>query len=178
MDNEKKHDENVENTENIDEELEEIDAEIVDEDGNVEGDLSNDDNEYKEKYQRLLADFTNFKKREEKARNDFKKFASSNLIEELLPVLDNFDRALKDQDKDDSFVQGIVMTRDSLWKVLEKEGLEEIESDGVEFDPNFHHAFQTEENEDFKSNYIIETYQKGYKLNDRVIRPSMVKVAK
>lgn len=179
MDNEKKHDENVENTENIDEELEEIDAEIVDEDGNVEEDLSNnDDNEYKEKYQRLLADFTNFKKREEKARNDFKKFASSNLIEELLPVLDNFDRALKDQDKDDSFVQGIIMTRDSLWKVLEKEGLEEIESDGVEFDPNFHHAFQTEENDDFKSNYIIETYQKGYKLNDRVIRPSMVKVAK
>ena len=178
MDNEKKHDENVEQEENIDEQLEEIDAEIVDEEGNVEKDLSEDDNEYKEKYQRLLADFTNFKKREEKARADFKKFASSNLIEELLPVLDNFDRALKDQDQEDSFVQGIIMTRDSLWKVLEKEGLEEIESDGVEFDPNFHHAFQTEENEDFKSNYIIETYQKGYKLNDRVIRPSMVKVAK
>lgn len=178
MDNEKKHDENVEQEENIDEQLEEIDAEIVDEEGNVEKDLSEDDNEYKEKYQRLLADFTNFKKREEKARADFKKFASSNLIEEILPVLDNFDRALKDQDQEDSFVKGIMMTRDSLWKVLEKEGLEEIESDGVEFDPNFHHAFQTEENEDFKSNYIIETYQKGYKLNDRVIRPSMVKVAK
>ena len=179
MDNEKKHDENVEQEENIDEQLEEIDAEIVDEDGNVEEELPNDDdNEYREKYQRLLADFTNFKKREEKARADFKKFASSNLIEELLPVLDNFDRALKDQDSEDSFVKGIMMTRDSLWKVLEKEGLEEIESDGVEFDPNFHHAFQTEENEDFKSNYIIETYQKGYKLNDRVIRPSMVKVAK
>lgn len=178
MDNEKKHDENVEQEENIDEQLEEIDAEIVDEEGNVEKDLSDDDNEYKEKYQRLLADFTNFKKREEKARADFKKFASSNLIEELLPVLDNFDRALKDQDEEDSFVKGIVMIRDSFWKVLEKEGLEEIESDGVEFDPNFHHAFQTEENENFKSNYIIETYQKGYKLNDRVIRPSMVKVAK
>ena len=177
MDNEKKHDENVEQEENIDEQLEEIDAEIVDEDSNVE-ELSEDENEFKEKYQRLLADFTNFKKREEKARADFKKFASSNLIEELLPVLDNFDRALKDQDEEDSFVKGIMMTRDSFWKVLEKEGLEEIESDGVEFDPNFHHAFQTEENEDFKSNYIIETYQKGYKLNDRVIRPSMVKVAK
>lgn len=183
MDNEKKHDENVQEAkdlnENIEEELEEIDAEIVDEEGNVDEELSNDDdNEYKEKYQRLLADFTNFKKREEKARSDFKKFAASNLIEELLPVLDNFDRALKDQDQDDSFVQGIIMIRDSFWKVLEKEGLEEIKSDGVEFDPNFHHAFQTEENEDFKSNYIIETYQKGYKLNDRVIRPSMVKVAK
>ena len=98
MDNEKKHDENVEQEENIDEQLEEIDAELVDEEGNVEKD-SSDDNEYKEKYQRLLADFTNFKKREEKARADFKKFASSNLIEELLPVLDNFDRALKDQDQ-------------------------------------------------------------------------------
>lgn len=181
MDNEKKHDENVENTDDIDEELEEIDAEIVDEDGNVEDskeDLKDEGNEYKEKYQRLLADFTNFKKREESARADFKKYASSNLIEELLPVLDNFDRALKDKDSEDSFVKGIIMTRDSLWKVLEKEGLEEIDSDGCEFNPNFHHAFQTEENEDFKSNYIIETYQKGYKLNDKVIRPSMVKVAK
>ena len=104
MDNEKKHDENVQEAkdlnENIEEELEEIDAEIVDEDGNVDEKLPNDDdNEYKEKYQRLLADFTNFKKREEKARSDFKKFAASNLIEELLPVLDNFDRAIKDQDQ-------------------------------------------------------------------------------
>lgn len=182
MDNEKKHDKNEKEAEDLkektDEELEEIDAKIVDEDGNVEEELSNDDNDYKEQYQRLLADFTNFKKREEKARSDFKKFAVSNLIEELLPVLDNFDRALKDQDEEDSFVKGIMMIRDSFWQVLEKEGLEEIESDGVEFDPNFHHAFQTEENKDFKANFIIETYQKGYKLNDKVIRPSMVKVAK
>lgn len=183
MDNEKKHDENVENTD--EDQLEEIEAELVDEDGEVEE--SNEENkvkeetevdEYKDKYQRLLAEFSNYKKREEKARVDFKKFASSKLIEELLPVLDNFDRALKDTDEDDSFVKGIQMTRDSLWKVLEKEGLKEIKSDNVEFDPNFHHAFQTEENEDFKSNYIIETYQKGYTLNDKVIRPSMVKVAK
>lgn len=177
MDNEKRKDDNIDN----EEDLEEIEAEAVDEDGNLEEnekEESNEDSEYKEKYQRLLADFKNFKKREENAKEDFKKFASSSLIKELLPVLDNFDRALKDQDEDDSFVQGIKMTRDSLWKVLEKEGLKEIESDNVEFDPNFHHAFQTEENEDFKSNYIIETYQKGYTLNDRVIRPSMVKVAK
>ena len=130
MDNEKKHDKNEKEAEDLkektDEELEEIDAEIVDEDGNVEEELSNDDNDYKEQYQRLLADFTNFKKIEEKARSDFKKFAVSNLIKELLPVLDNFDRALKDQDKDDSFVQGIVMTRDSLWKVLEKKDLKKL----------------------------------------------------
>lgn len=180
MDNEKKHDENVENTD--EDQLEEIEAEIVDEDGDVEeAEVVKEEsevNEYKDKYQRLLAEFSNYKKREEKARVDFKKFASSKLIEEFLPVLDNFDRALKDTDEEDSFVQGIQMTRDSLWKVLEKEGLKEIESDNVEFDPNFHHAFQIEENEDFKSNYIIETYQKGYTLNGKVIRPSMVKVAK
>ena len=178
MDNEKKHDENVENTENIDEELEEIDAEIVDEDGNVEEDLSNDDNEYKEKYQRLLADFTNFKKREEKARNDFKKFASSNLIEELLPVLDNFDRALKDQNPEDGLVKGILMTRDEMLSILKNEGLEEISSDGELFDPNIHQAVLAEDSDEVESYHIIETFQKGYKLNNRVIRPAMVKVAK
>lgn len=177
MDNEKKHDENVEKEDK--EELEEVEAEIVDEDDEeVISEVKEEDNEYKDKYQRLLAEFSNFKKREEKSKVEFKKYASSKLVEELLPVLDNFDRALKNTDDNDSFVKGIIMTRDSLWKVLEKEGLKEIESDNVEFDPNFHHAFQTEENEDFKSNYIIETYQKGYILNDRVIRPSIVKVAK
>lgn len=184
MDNEKKHNENVEI--NDEEQLEEIEAEIVGEneeisDSNEEIEKEakeNEINEYKDKYQRLLAEFSNYKKREEKSKIDFKKFASSKLIEELLPVLDNFDRALKDIDEEDSFVKGVIMIRDSLWKILEKEGLEEIESDNVEFNPNFHHAFQTEENENFKSNYIIETYQKGYTLHNKVIRPSMVKVAK
>ena len=167
--------------ENLEEEnLEEVEAELVNEDGSIEEnkDLNAEIDEYKEKYQRLLADFSNFKNREKKAREDFKKYACENLIAELLPVLDNFDRALKDQDPEDSFVKGIIMTRDSLLKILEKEGLEEIKSDNVEFDPNFHHAFQTEDSKEHDSNYIIETYQKGYKLNDRVIRPSMVKVAK
>ena len=178
MDNEKKHDENVEQEENIDEQLEEIDAEIVDEEGNVEKDSSDDDNEYKEKYQRLLADFTNFKKREEKARADFKKFALSNLIEELLPVLDNFDRALKDQNPEDGLVKGILMTRDEMLSILKNEGLEEISSDGELFDPNIHQAVLAEDSDEVESDHIIETFQKGYKLNNRVIRPAMVKVAK
>lgn len=161
------------------EEIEEYEAEAVDEDGNVE-EVSNKEekNEYLEKYQRLLADFNNYKKREEKAKADFKSFATSSLIEKLLPVLDNFDRALKDCNKEDPFVKGIEMTKNELWKILENEGLSLIASDNEEFDPNFHQAIMTEESEEIKSNHIIETFQKGYKLKDKVIRPSMVKVSK
>lgn len=164
-----------------DEEIEEIEAELVDEEGNPleeEETVQEETNEYLEKYQRLLADFNNYKKREEKAKEDFKKYAVSNFVEELLPVLDNFDRALKDCDKEDPFVKGIIMTRDQFVKILEKEGLEEIPSDNEEFDPNLHQAFMTEESDTVESNHIIETFQKGYKLKDRVIRHSMVKVAK
>lgn len=165
--------------EKIEEEIEEIEAEAVDEDGNPEENISPDQtSEYLEKYQRLLADFNNYKKREEKAKEDFKSYASSSLIEKLLPVLDNFDRALKDCNDKDPFVQGIIMTRNELWKVLENEGLSEIPSDNEEFDPNFHQAFMTEESDEVESNHIIETFQKGYKIKDKVIRPSMVKVSK
>lgn len=165
--------------EEIQEEIEEIEAEAVDENGNPEENTSPEQtNEYLEKYQRLLADFNNYKRREEKTKSDFKVYATSSLIEKLLPVLDNFDRALKDCDEEDPFIKGIVMTRNELWKVLENEGLSEIPSDNQQFDPNFHQAFMTEESEEVESNHIIETFQKGYKLKDKVIRPSMVKVSK
>ncbi|MDO5047282.1 MAG: nucleotide exchange factor GrpE [Anaerococcus sp.] len=172
--------------EDLEEELEEeeevIEAEIVDEDESfepVENTSDNDEfDEYKDRYQRLLADFTNYKKREEGQKEDFKKFAQSSLIEKLLPVLDNFDRALAKADKEDPFTKGIIMTRDELIKVLENEGLKEIESEGKEFDHNFHQAVLAEESDQVESNYIIETFQKGYTLNGRILRPAMVKVAK
>lgn len=165
--------ENIEDIEDSEEEV--IDAEIV-EDENEE--ISASDNEYIEKYQRLMADFANYKQREEKAKADFKKFASSSLVEKLLPVLDNFDRALKDKDLEDPFVKGVIMTRDELIKILKNEGLEEIKSDGEKFDHNLHHAVMTEESETVEEDYIIETFQKGYTLNGRVLRPAMVKVSK
>lgn len=161
----------IDQKEEIEEEI--IDAEIVDD----EKDSSND-NEYIEKYQRLMADFANYKQREEKSKADFKKFASSSLIEKLLPVLDNFDRALKDKDPEDPFVKGVIMTRDELLKTLKNEGLEEIASDGEKFDHNLHHAVMTEESDTVEEDYIIETFQKGYTLNGKVLRPSMVKVSK
>lgn len=191
MDKENQKDENqIDDSEIIDDDLEKeeefIDAEIVDDEDPIEEDeeevtddvIEEDFNEFKDKYQRLLADFTNYKQREEAAKADFKKYASSNLVEKLLPVLDNFDRALKDQDPEDGLVKGIVMTRDEMIQVLEKEGLELIESDGCAFDPNLHQAVLAEESDEIESDHIIETFQKGYKLNNRVIRPAMVKVAK
>ena len=170
-DEEKLEEENIkENPE--DEEV--IDAEIVED----TEETSSDDNEYLEKYQRLMADFANYKQREEKSKADFKKFASSSLIEKLLPVLDNFDRALKDKDMEDPFVKGVIMIRDEFLKTLKSEGLEEIESDGCVFDHNLHHAVMTEASDTVKEDYIIETFQKGYTLHGKVLRPAMVKVSK
>lgn len=162
----------------IEEDLEEeiIDAEIVEDEEDSSVNQAN--NEYVEKYQRLMADFANYKQREEKSKADFKKFASSSLIEKLLPVLDNFDRALKDKHPEDPFVKGVIMTRDELLKTLKNEGLEEILSDGEKFDHNLHHAVMTEESDSVEEDYIIETFQKGYTLNGKILRPAMVKVSK
>lgn len=176
-----KKDENIEEKENDEiediEETEEeiIDAEIVEEENEA---VAANDNEYLEKYQRLMADFANYKQREEKSKADFKKFASSSLVEKLLPVLDNFDRALKDKDMEDPFVKGVIMIRDEFLKTLKSEGLEEIESDGCVFDHNLHHAVMTEASDTVKEDHIIETFQKGYTLHGKVLRPAMVKVSK
>lgn len=172
-------DEEVEDIKDIEDEIaEEVDEEVVDAEIVDDEKDSSANNEYIEKYQRLMADFANYKQREEKAKADFKKFASSSLVEKLLPVLDNFDRALKDKDPEDPFVKGVIMTRDELLKTLKNEGLEEIASDGEKFDHNLHHAVMTEASDTVEEDYIIETFQKGYTLNGRVLRPAMVKVSK
>lgn len=186
MDKRNNIDENKE--ENInDKEQDEVCAEVVDDTIDDEDTYSNTeeneinkkskDDEYKDKFQRLLADFSNYKQREEKAKQEFMKFATKKLIEDLLPVLDSFDRALKDKDKEDPFIKGFLMTNAELYKILNKEGLEEIISDGEKFDPNLHHAVMMEDNSEVESQHIIETFQKGYKLNEKVIRPAMVKVS-
>lgn len=179
MANEEKKDENLDIEDKEVDEEDYIEAEIVDdEEEEDKPDETVEVNEYQERYQRLLADFENYKKREESSKADFKKFAQSSLIEKLLPVIDNLDRALAKADEDDAFVEGVIMTRKELMKVLENEGLEEIDSDGCEFDHNIHQAVLAEENDEVEENHIIETFQKGYKLNGRVLRPAMVKVSK
>ncbi|MDD6919041.1 nucleotide exchange factor GrpE [Anaerococcus sp.] len=178
MANEEKKDENLDIEDKEIDEEDYIEAEIVDDEEDSKASETEEVNEYQERYQRLLADFENYKKREEASKADFKKFAQSSLIEKLLPVIDNLDRALAKADEDDAFVEGVIMTRKELMKILENEGLEEIESDGCEFDHNVHQAVLAEENDEVEENHIIETFQKGYKLNGRVLRPAMVKVSK
>lgn len=178
MANEEKKDENLDIEDKEIDEEDYIEAEIVDDEEDSKASETEEVNEYQERYQRLLADFENYKKREEASKADFKKFAQSSLIEKLLPVIDNLDRALAKADEDDAFVEGVIMTRKELMKILENEGLEEIESDGCEFDHNIHQAVLAEENDEVEENHIIETFQKGYKLNGRVLRPAMVKVSK
>ena len=129
------------------------------------------------KYLRLMADFQNFKRRTEKEKSDIYAFANEKIISELLNVIDNFERALAAGDAADSFYPGMEMILKQLLGVLEKAGASEIKALGEDFDPNFHNAVRTEDSAEYESGKVTEVLQKGYILNNRVIRPSMVKVA-
>jgi molecular chaperone GrpE len=128
------------------------------------------------RYLRLMADFQNYKKRVEKEKRDLYSYANEKMMNELLAVVDNFERAL-DHDADEGFKEGIEMIFKQLQDVLEKSGLAEIPALGEEFDPNVHSAVMTEETEEYESGKVSGVMQKGYTLNGKVIRPSMVKVA-
>lgn len=129
------------------------------------------------KYLRLMADFQNYKRRTEKEKNDIYAFANEKIVSELLNVIDNFERALDAGDSGDSFVEGMNLIFKQLQGVLEKAGVVEIEALGQDFDPNFHHAVLTEDSAEYESGKVTGVLQKGYLLNNKVIRPSMVKVA-
>lgn len=128
------------------------------------------------KYLRLMADFQNYKRRVEKEKSDIYAYANEKIVSELLDVIDNFERALLHEAADESFAEGMKMIFKQLAGVLEKAGLEEINALGEDFDPNFHNAVMTEDNADYDSGKVTEVMQKGYMLNKKVIRPSMVKV--
>lgn len=132
-----------------------------------------------QKYLRAQADFDNFRRRTRKEKEDQAKYASLPVIEQLLPALDNFERALdasKGTQDFDSLVQGIEMVFRQMQQVLTTEGLEAIPTVGEVFDPNLHQAVMQVQAEDFASGVVVEELQKGYKLKDKVIRPAMVKV--
>jgi|SRR5690554_2420359 len=129
---------------------------------------------------RLRADFENFKKRVFKEKEDIYRHASLGLVKNLLPVLDDFERALasikENQNESQGYLQGIEMVYKQFIQVLSKEGVEEIPSLGETLDPNVHEAVAQEFNEEFEDHCIMEVFQKGYRLKGKVIRPSMVKV--
>lgn len=133
-----------------------------------------------EKYIRLMAEFQNYKKRVAKEKNDIREYATEKLVMELLPVLDNFERALAASAEDDpaGYAKGMELIFTQMVTELQKSGLAEVEAEGQDFDPTKHNAVMTEENEELESGKVSKVLQKGYALNDKVIRPSMVAVTK
>lgn len=143
----------------------------------VENKVNSEIEELKNKLLRLQADFVNYKNRTEREKSNSIILANEGLILKLLPVLDNFNRAFAHVNLEDDAVKGFVMIKDQFESILKSEMVEEIESDGATFDPNLHNAVMTESKEGVESGIVIETFEKGYKIKDKVIRPSMVKVS-
>ncbi|MBI4775247.1 MAG: nucleotide exchange factor GrpE [Deltaproteobacteria bacterium] len=146
--------------------------------------LARKEKEAKENYDRWLrcqAEFENYKKRQERDRVEFCRYANEGIIKQLLPTLDNLERAIthsRNGNATDSLIEGVELTLNGLMDALQKQGLKRIEAVGEKFDPNFHEAVMTEENNKVEDMTVLSEVLKGYLLHDRVIRPSMVVVAK
>ncbi|WP_112181359.1 MULTISPECIES: nucleotide exchange factor GrpE [Paraliobacillus] len=170
-----------------DEVIEKADQEIIDEVNQPDAEEETNElevlqREKDEVYQRLLrvqAEYDNFRRRTQKEKEADRKYRSQSLITDLLPIVDNFERALQMEVNDEAakqFVDGIKMVYRQLNDALEKEGAEVIATEGETFDPHLHQAVVQVEDDQYESNVVVEELQKGYKLKDRVIRPAMVKV--
>jgi len=151
----------------------------------LEAQLAAKEQEAKENYDRLLrvsAEFDNYKKRTSRELEEFRKFANQSLIKELLSVVDNLELAMDStnghQTIDQGLLQGLEMTHKEILKVFEKFNVKPIEAKGQVFDPNFHEAVMQEETDEVEANTIVNELQKGYLINDRLLRPSMVVVAR
>jgi len=132
----------------------------------------------KEQLLRVTAEYANFRKRSEKEKQESFVFAKSETIKELLPVIDNLERALQNEQQDyDGLKKGVEMTFDSLMNTLKKLGVEVFGESGEIFDPTLHNAVMHVEDENLKEGEIVDVFQKGYKINDKIIRPAMVKSA-
>lgn len=133
--------------------------------------------EYLDRLQRLMAEFDNYRKRSEKEKADAYDFAVSNTVAELLPIIDNFERALKIDSTDKALYAGVQMIYKQLMSALENLKVTPIEALDKEFDPKLHNAIMHIDDEAYGENIIVEELQKGYLYKEKVIRHSMVKVA-
>jgi len=151
----------------------------------LEAQLEAKEQEARENYDRLLrvsAEFENYKKRTSRELEEFRKFANQSLIKELLSVVDNLELAMNSTNGhktiDQGLLQGLDMTHTEILKVFEKFNVKPIEAKGQIFDPTFHEAVMQEETDEFDENTVINELQKGYLIHDRLLRPSMVVVAR
>ena len=134
-----------------------------------------------DRYLRLSAELDNYKKRAEKEKSEAYKFAIGNLLKELLPVMDNLERAMehgRETEDPKALLEGVEMTYKGFWSVLEKHGVTQVEALGEEFDPNHHEAVMVQEDAQKPPGVVIGQLQKGYRLHKRLVRPAMVVVSK
>jgi molecular chaperone GrpE len=150
----------------------------------LEGKLQEKEQEAKDHYDRYLrlsAEMENFKKRMEKEKGETYKFANENLLKDLLPILDNLERALEqgqEADNSKALLEGVEMVYKGFLTVLEKYGITRVEALGEEFDPNHHEAVMVQEDAGHPPGLVIAQLQKGYRLHNRLVRPAMVVVSK
>jgi len=134
---------------------------------------------YLDRAARIQAEFENFRKRQAREQQDFKEYAVADAIKALLPILDSLDRALRTKAVSlEDFRGGIELIDKQFHDALAKLGVEPIEAQGQEFDPNFHQAVQMVDSDEVQDNHVIDEFQRGYKLKDRLLRPAMVRVAR
>jgi len=166
-----------EKVEGIEEELKDTEETLEEKMAKIEADLE----DWKGAYARKNAEFQNFTKRKQNELEEFRKYASEKVILKVLEAVDNLERgvAASAETKDfDALVKGVEMTLSQMHGIMNAEGVEVIESLGKEFDPHLHQAVMTENCENIDNDHIVMELQKGYKMKERVIRPSMVKVCK
>jgi molecular chaperone GrpE len=142
-----------------------------------DGAVGEENRQLKDRYMRTLADFENYRKRADREKTEFFKYALGEVLRDLIPLLDNFDRALEHAGEGDDFHKGVALIYKQMWDVLKRHGLRPIEQSGVPFDPKIHEAVVREENPSVPSHTVVAILQKGYFLHDRLLRPAMVKVA-
>ena len=130
-----------------------------------------------DKYLRTLAEYDNYRKSTIKEKESIYPEAKATVVEKFLPIMDNFQRAIDSAENKDAFYEGVVMLKKQMDEVFTTLGVEEIKAVGEEFNPELHNAVMHVEDEETGENIIVEEFQKGYKIGDRVVRHSMVKVA-
>lgn len=153
----------------------------VTDDDEVQGDTSNNDlekelQEEKDKYLRLYAEFQNYRNRTTKEKTEAYNNAIADCVKQILPVIDNFERALTQECTDENYKSGMEMIFKNFMAILDKMGVKEIDALGKPFDPNVHHAIQQCESDEYESDTVCNVFQKGYMLGERLIRPAMVQV--
>ncbi len=175
----KKKNDKVEEIEiEVDNDISEEATEKLDEIDKPDKSKAKPDEDLNTKYVRLMADFQNYKRRTEQQKSEIHAYANEKIVLKLIEVIDNFERALETDSEDiENFKGGMELIFKQLKEVLMNVGVEEIITNEVSFDPNFHNAVMMEDTDVVESGMISEVLQKGYTLNGKVVRPSMVKVA-